>query len=76
MAESAQNAMTVTLATVECIAMNTERRAYRSDITDEQWQLLWPELERLSPESHLGQPRKVSLREVYNTIQYQARNGC
>jgi putative transposase len=56
--------------------MSMERRAYRSDITDEQWQLLGPELERLSPESHLGQPRKVSLREVYNTIQYQARTGC
>ncbi len=44
--------------------MDTERRTYRSDITDrsdttdEQWQLLGPELERLSPESHLGQPQK------------------
>jgi putative transposase len=56
--------------------MNTERRAYKSDISDEQWQLIGPELERLTPPSHLGQPRKVDLREVYNTIQYQARTGC
>jgi len=56
--------------------MNTERRAYKSDVSDEQWQWLGPELERLTPPSHLGQPRKVDLRKVYNTIQYQARSGC
>lgn len=56
--------------------MSMNRSAYRSDVTDEQWQLIGPELERLTPKSQLGQPRKVSLREVYNTIQYQARSGC
>lgn len=56
--------------------MNTDRRAYKSDISDDQWQLIGPELERLTPPSRLGQPRIVNLREVYNTIQYQARSGC
>jgi len=56
--------------------MNTQRQVYKSDISDEQWLLIGSELERLTPVSRLGQPRKVDLREVYNTIQYQARTGC
>lgn len=56
--------------------MTVERKAYKSDISDEQWEVIGPELERLTPTSQLGQPRTVNLREVYNTIQYQARSGC
>jgi len=58
MALSAQNADNLVFAAMDCITMSTERRIYRSDTTDEQWQMLGPELERLSPESHLGSLEK------------------
>jgi transposase len=49
------------------------RKAYRSDLTDEQWNLI----KDLFPGGKsTGRPRKVDLREVVNTIQYQARTGC
>src|SRR5207237_6463109 len=48
------------------------RKSYRSDLTDEQWNLV----RDLLPAGKLtGRPRKVDLREVVNTIQYQARTG-
>jgi len=49
------------------------RKAYRSDLTNEQWNLV----KGLLPgRKSTGRPRKVDLREVVNTIQYQARTGC
>src|SRR5437764_4648165 len=49
------------------------RKSYRSDLTDEQWNLV----RDLLPAGKLtGRPRKVDLREVVNTVQYQARTGC
>jgi putative transposase len=49
------------------------RKAYRSDLTDEQWNLV----KALCPGAKAtGRPRKVDLREVVNTILYQARTGC
>jgi putative transposase len=49
------------------------RKAYPSDLTDEQWQIL----ERLIPASkQLGRPRQVNMREVLNTIVYLNRTGC
>ncbi|TWU66836.1 hypothetical protein V7x_24070 [Crateriforma conspicua] len=63
MAETPQKADNLDFAATEWIAMNTERRAYRSDISDEQWQFIGPEPVRLTPPSHLGQPRQVDLRE-------------
>jgi putative transposase len=49
------------------------RKPYRTDLTDAQWDLI----EDLLPASKpLGRPRKVDLREVANTILYQARTGC
>lgn len=56
--------------------MNIERRAYEAGISDEQWQLVGPEFERLTPPSRRGQRRKVNLRTVDNSIQYHARTGC
>ncbi len=49
------------------------RKPYRSDLTDRQWQLIQP---LLSPAKPGGRPRTVDLREVVNTLFYQARTGC
>jgi putative transposase len=49
------------------------RKRYPSDLTDEQWALIEP---LLPPAKPGGRPRKVDLREVLNTLLYQARTGC
>ncbi len=49
------------------------RKPYRTDLTDAQWDLVKDLLPAPKP---LGRPRKVDLREVANTILYQARTGC
>jgi putative transposase len=49
------------------------RKPYRSDLTDEQWDLI----QDLPPAAKAGgRPRQVDLREVVNTLMYQARTGC
>lgn len=48
------------------------RKNYPSDLTDEQWEIIRP----LIPVSPRGRPRTVDMREVLNTIFYQARSGC
>ena len=50
-----------------------ERKAYPSDLTDEQWELI----EDLIPASRPGgRPRTVNMREVVNAILYLTRSGC
>lgn len=50
-----------------------ERKRYPTDLTDDQWEILeW----LLPPEAPGGRPRSVDLREVVNTLLYQARTGC
>jgi putative transposase len=49
------------------------RKAYKTDLTDEQWALIEP---LLPPALHGGRHREVDLREVLNTILYQAKTGC
>src|SRR5215470_5400120 len=49
------------------------RKPYRSDLTDEQWDLIQ---ELLPTAKSGGRPRQVDLREVVNTLPYQARTGC
>ncbi|MGH7751122.1 MAG: IS5 family transposase [Candidatus Dormibacteria bacterium] len=49
------------------------RKPYRSDLTDAQWQFIRP---LLPPAKPGGRPRSVDLREVVNTLFYQARTGC
>jgi transposase len=49
------------------------RKAYRSDLTESQWALLKDLLPAAKPG---GRPRAVDLREVVNTLMYQARTGC
>jgi len=49
------------------------RKAYRSDLSDAQWDLI----QALLPAAKSGgRPRAVDLREVVNTLIYQARTGC
>jgi putative transposase len=49
------------------------RKPYPSDLTDAQWRVIEPLLPAAKPG---GRPRKVDLREVLNTLFYQARTGC
>ena len=53
--------------------MLIERRAYSSDLTDAEWQILEP---MLPPEKPGGRHRKYTMREVINAIQYILRGGC
>ena len=49
------------------------RKPYRSDLTDEQWELI--EI-LIPPALDGGRPREVSMREVVNTMLYLNRTGC
>jgi putative transposase len=49
------------------------RKAYPSDLTDAQWDLISGVL---PPAKATGRPRAVDLREVINTILYLNRTGC
>jgi putative transposase len=49
------------------------RKPYPSDLTDDQWKILQP---LIPPAKPGGRPREVDMREVLNTLRYQARTGC
>jgi transposase len=49
-----------------------ERKAYPTDLTDEQWQILEP---LIPPAKPGGRPRSVNMREVINAILYVVRGG-
>ena len=49
------------------------RKAYPTDLTDEQWVLLEPLLPAARPG---GRPRSADLREVVNGLLYLLRSGC
>ena len=48
------------------------RRAYTSDLTDAQWEIIHPFI----PTHHSGRPRRTDMREVLNAIFYLLTNGC
>lgn len=53
----------------------TTRKAYLTDLSDEQWAIVQP----LIPDpktDHGGRPRTIPMREVVNTILYLNRTGC
>ena len=50
-----------------------ERDRYKTDLTDAQWKLIRP---LIPPPKPGGRPRAVDMREVLNTLLYQARTGC
>lgn len=49
------------------------RKAYKTDITEAQWQILQPLIPPAKPGGH---PRTVNMREVVNGIFYVLRTGC
>lgn len=49
------------------------RKAYPTDLTDEQWAILEP---LIPPAKSGGRPREVNMREVLNSIFYLDRSGC
>jgi len=51
------------------------RKAYDSDLTDEQWYLLQPFLEQRHAQGW-GRPRTVATREVVNAVCYLNKTGC
>ena len=48
------------------------RKPYPSDLTDEQWEIIQPQI----PVHTVGRPRTVEMREVLNAIFYLNRSGC
>lgn len=49
------------------------RPPYKTDLTDEQWKIVKP---LIPPSKPGGRPRQTDMREVLNTLLYQARTGC
>src|SRR5450755_4317782 len=49
------------------------RRAYATDLTDAQWELIAP---FVLPETGGGRPRTTDVREVVNAIFYLLGSGC
>jgi putative transposase len=52
------------------------RKAYPSDLTDEQWTIVEPLLPPAKQRPRGGRPRAVDMREVLNTLFYLNRSGC
>jgi putative transposase len=49
------------------------RKPYKTDLTDAQWKIVKT---LIPPAKPGGRPRETDLREVLNTLLYQARTGC
>src|SRR5439155_22716488 len=52
------------------------RKAYPSDLPDQQWALIEPLLPRATRRRRRGRPRKTELREVVNALFDHVREGC
>lgn len=53
----------------------SRQKVYPSDLTDDEWALIAPLLERPKRDGR-GKPRTVDRREVVNAICYLLRTGC
>src|SRR5690349_14874760 len=51
-------------------------RAYPTDLTQEQWQIMEPFFTVQAPLGKSGRPREYPLREIINGIFYVLRTGC
>src|SRR3954470_24315845 len=49
------------------------RKPYKTDLTDPQWKIVKP---LIPPAKPGGRPRETDMREILNTLLYQARTGC
>lgn len=58
---------------MEATDTKPHRKAYDTDLTDEQWTVIEPLLVRRETR---GRARRVDLREVVNGLLYQTRTGC
>lgn len=57
--------------------MSTQRaRAYPTDLTDAEWELVEPLLPKRREGDGRGAPRQQDRREILNAIFYQCRTGC
>ena len=54
------------------MATKLPRKPYKTDLNDAQWAVIEP---LIPPAKHGGRPRTVDMREVVNTLFYQARTG-
>lgn len=63
------------MAWTEITRPDYDRRGlrYASDVTDVEWELIAPFLER---RCKVGRPREADMRDVWNAIQYIAAAGC
>lgn len=52
------------------------RQAYKTDLSDQQWELIKPLLPPAKSENGRGQKRQVYIREIVNAILYWSRSGC
>lgn len=58
---------------VKQVKIEMERRAYPSDVSDQEWEIIEP----LLPKGKLrGRKRDTDLREVVNAIFYLLEEGC
>jgi len=53
--------------------MDKKRKAYQSDLTEEQFEKIRPILESVRKKTH---PRTLDLREVFNGVLYVLKTGC
>ena len=62
-------------AKLRCMRMGTRQRkqGYATDLTDEQWEVIKPHVERRPGPGH---PTTVELRAVISALLYMARTGC
>jgi putative transposase len=49
------------------------RKPYPTDVSDAEWAIIEP---LIPPAKHGGAPRRVNLREVWNTVSYVLSSGC
>ena len=56
-----------------CIQQTANRAAYDSDLSDQEWAIIAPDIPAAKPGGH---PRTTNIREVVNAIFYMLRAGC
>ena len=52
------------------------RKAYSTDLSDRQWEIIAPLLPAAKSDGGRGRKRTVNLREIVNAILYWSRSGC